>query len=145
LRLEPELVRWTLNLRTGEAREDVIDGALGEFPRVDDRRLGAVTRAAYLSVFAETEQLEFAGVRRVDLHGGQAIERRWPAGWVGGEVSFAPLGEGEDEGVVVSFVSEIAGERAELWMLDAGSLEIVARLGIPSRVPVGFHTKWLPG
>lgn len=143
LRLQPELVRWTLNLRSGEAREEVIDGALGEFPRVDDRRIGSETGVAYLSVFAETERLEFAGVRRVELDSGRAIERRWPDGWVGGELSLAPIGDGESDGVLVSFLSEVGGERAELWLLDAGSLDVVGRLAIPSRVPVGFHSKWV--
>jgi carotenoid cleavage dioxygenase-like enzyme len=147
LRLEPELVRWTLDLDTGLAREEVLDEGLAEFPRVDDRRLGAPSSAAYLGSFDEREVLSFAGVRRVSLDSGAAIERRYPAGWCGGEVSFAGLGQdgSEDEGVLITFVTEQSSGRSELWLLAADDLEIIARLAIPSRVPPGFHTRWVPG
>jgi carotenoid cleavage dioxygenase len=145
LRLEPELVRWTLNLSTGLAKEEVIDDGLAEFPRVDDRKIGAPTRAAYLASFAEDEALHFQGVRRVDLQSGAAVERDFPAGWHGGEVSVAPLSTDGDAAVLASFVTEADTGRSELWLLNADDLATVARLAIPSRVPVGFHTRWLPG
>jgi len=144
LRLEPELVRWTLDLDTGLAREDVLDDAVAEFPRVDDRRIGAPTRAAYLGSFDASETLAFAGVRRVDLDSGAAIERRYPAGCVGGEVSVAPFGPGEDDAVLATFVSELGAETCELWLLDPATLETVARVRIPARIPAGFHTRWVP-
>jgi carotenoid cleavage dioxygenase-like enzyme len=143
LRLDPQLVRWTLNLASGRAREEVIDTALAEFPRVDDRRLGHPTRAAYLGVFAEQEMFAFEGVRRVELASGVAIERRYPDGWFGGEVSVAPTGPDERDAVLVTFVSEAATQRTELWLLSADELDVVARLAIGSPVPTGFHTRWV--
>ena len=145
LRLEPELVRWTLDLDTGLAREEVLDDAVAEFPRVDDRRLGVPTRAAYLGCFGAREALAFAGVRRVDLETGAALETRYPPGWVGGEVSVVPLGPEEDDALLATFVSEEQGQGSELWLLGARELDIVARLKIPARVPAGFHVRWIPG
>jgi carotenoid cleavage dioxygenase-like enzyme len=143
LRLDPQLVRWTLDLDSGRAREDVIDTAMAEFPRVDDRRLGQPTRAAYLGLFAARESFAFAGVRRVDLNSGAAIERRYPDGWFGGEVSVVPLGPDEDDAVLMTFVADEATRRSELWLLSANELEVIARLAIPSPVPFGFHTRWV--
>ncbi|WP_181198081.1 carotenoid oxygenase family protein [Enhygromyxa salina] len=145
LRLEPELVRWTLDLDTGLAREELIDSALAEFPRIDDRRLGSPTDAAFLGTFAEQEAFRFDGVRRVELGSGAAIERKYPAGWYGGEVSVAPLGPDPDDAVLVTFVSELGSGRSELWLLSARELDLVAKLAIPSRVPAGFHTRFIPG
>jgi carotenoid cleavage dioxygenase len=143
LRLDPQLVRWTLDLDSGRAREDVIDTALAEFPRVDDRRLGQPTRAAYLGLFAEREKFAFTGVRRVELDSGVAIERRYPDGWFGGEVSVVPTGPDESDAVLMTFVSEETTQRTELWLLSANELDVVARLAIGSPVPTGFHTRWV--
>ena len=143
LRLEPLLVRWTLDLQTGLAREELIDDSLAEFPRVDDRRIGAPTRVAYLGTFAQREAFAFDGVRRVDLDTGAAIERRYPPGWHGGEVSVAPLGDAEDEVALLTFVSDETSDRSELWVMSGRELDIMAKLAIPSRVPAGFHTRWV--
>jgi carotenoid cleavage dioxygenase len=143
LRLEPRMVRWTLDLQTGLAREDLLDDSLAEFPRVDDRRIGAPTRVAYLGSFAPREAFAFDGVRRIDLDTGAAIERRYPAGWFGGEVSVAPLGEAEDDVALLTFVSEATSGRSELWVLSGRELDVVAKLAIPTRVPDGFHTRWV--
>ena len=145
LRLEPQLVRWTLDLDSGLATEELLDDGLAEFPRVDDRRVGVETHAAYLGAFDEHETLRFAGVRRVDLRSGAAIERRFGPGLSGGEVSVLPTGPGEHEALLASFVTRDDGGPSELWLLDAQQLETVARLRIPARVPVGFHTRWIPG
>jgi carotenoid cleavage dioxygenase-like enzyme len=143
LRLDPQLVRWTLNLDSGLAREEVVDTGLAEFPRVDDRRLGQPTRAAYLGRFAEREMFAFAGVRRVELDTGIATERRYPDGWFGGEVSVVPIGPDEGDTVLMTFVSEEATQRTELWLLSANELDVVARLAIGSPVPAGFHGRWI--
>ncbi|PRQ09440.1 carotenoid oxygenase family protein [Enhygromyxa salina] len=143
LRLEPQLVRWTLDLETGLAREDLLDDGMAEFPRVDDRRLGSPTRVAYLGSFAAREAFAFDGVRRVDLDSGAVLERRYPPGWCGGEVSVAPLGDAEDEVALLTFVSEEDGDASELWVMAGRDLEVLARLAIPTRVPAGFHTQWV--
>jgi carotenoid cleavage dioxygenase len=145
LRLDPQLVRWTLDLDSGRAHEEVIDTALAEFPRVDDRRLGQPTRAAYLGLFAEHERFAFAGVRRVELDSGRATERRYPDGWFGGEVSVVPTGPDEDDAVLMTYVSEASTQRTELWLMSANELDVVARLAIDSPVPAGFHTRWMIG
>jgi carotenoid cleavage dioxygenase len=37
--------------------------------------------------------------------------------------------------------------RSEAWVFDARQIErgSVARVRLPSRVPAGFHAKWIPG
>jgi len=63
---------------------------------------------------------------------------------------FVPVGGGydstaaEDEGVLMGFVYDTETDRTDLTILDAGSLETVAEVHLPVRVPNGFHGNWAP-
>ena len=54
---------------------------------------------------------------------------------------------GEDDGYVVTIATEAASFRSECWVLDAREIERgpIARVKLPSRVPSGFHAKWIAG
>ena len=49
----------------------------------------------------------------------------------------------EDEGVLMGFVHDDAAGATDLVLLDAGTLEDVARVHVPARVPYGFHGNWI--
>jgi len=146
LRLEPCLHEWRLHLRTGAVRETQLDDRLAEFPRINDTRLGTRPRYSYSGRFADSPTLLFDGIVKYDLDTGTADELAYPAGWYGGEPSFAPSLRGsaeEDAGYLLTFVTEEATGCSELYVIDAATLEVAARIEIPQRVPTGYHTRWI--
>ena len=50
----------------------------------------------------------------------------------------------EDEGVLMGFVYDAGANRSALTVLDAATLEPVASVALPARVPHGFHGSWVP-
>jgi carotenoid cleavage dioxygenase len=92
---------------------------------------------------------ENAGLVAAIKHGGQRL---------GGEAYFVPRpaattkpgrGKGappaEDDGYLMTFVTDAATGKSELVVYDASSMSSVpvARLRIPHRVPLGFHCTWV--
>ena len=65
---------------------------------------------------------------------------------VSGEHVFAPdpAGQAEDDGWLMSFVTDRVTEQSELVILDARNIEDgpVARVQMAARVPLGFHANW---
>jgi carotenoid cleavage dioxygenase len=49
-----------------------------------------------------------------------------------------------DDGVLMGFVYDPTTDRTDLMLLDAGSMETVAAIHLPTRVPAGFHGNWVP-
>ncbi len=148
LRLEPYLWRWRIDLVTGQVREEQLDDCVGEFPRMDDARLGAPSRFAYLPRFAKHPRLQFEGLRKIDHEGTERVDHRWGPGRFGSEPAFVPRpgAVDEDDGWVVALVHDEREARSELCVLEAQDFGAapVARVLLP-RVPVGFHTRWVPG
>jgi carotenoid cleavage dioxygenase-like enzyme len=50
----------------------------------------------------------------------------------------------EDDGVLMGFVYDASTDRSDLTILDAASLETIASIHLPDRVPHGFHGNWVP-
>jgi carotenoid cleavage dioxygenase len=63
-----------------------------------------------------------------------------------GEFVFVPSGPdaAEDDGVLMGFVHDDESGRTDLVLVDAGTLEDVAQVHLPARVPYGFHGNWIP-
>ncbi|GAA3510669.1 hypothetical protein GCM10023075_72520 [Streptosporangium album] len=63
-----------------------------------------------------------------------------------GEAIFVPASgaTSEDDGWLLSIVTDHAGDGSHLLVLDASSLDSVASVRLPRRVPAGFHGSWLP-
>ena len=63
-----------------------------------------------------------------------------------GEHVFAPdpNGSSEDDGWLLSFVTDRTTEQSELVILDARDVAAapVARVQMERRVPIGFHANW---
>lgn len=145
LRIAPCLHEWRLNLRSGAVRETQLDDRLAEFPRINDARIGTRARYSYHGRFAATPTLLFDGIVKYDLLTGAVDELDYPAGWYGGEPSFAAAigGTDEDDGYLLTFAAEEATGSSELYVIDAGTLAVAARIAIPQRVPTGYHTRWI--
>lgn len=50
----------------------------------------------------------------------------------------------EDDGVLMGYVYDVSTDRSELAILDAQTLDQVAAIKLPHRVPAGFHGNWVP-
>jgi carotenoid cleavage dioxygenase-like enzyme len=147
LRLEPTLYRWSFDLATGRTSEAQLDDVLTEFPRMDDRCLGASARYAFSPHIWRGPTLAFDGIIKYDLHSGGSETLRWGEGRLGAEVVFAPRGEGSDDGWLLTFVTDLEGRASELVVVDAQDVQAgpVARVQMARRVPLAFHAEWVPG
>ena len=63
-----------------------------------------------------------------------------------GEFVFVPSGDdvAEDDGVVMGFVYDRSTDRSDLVLLDGQTMETVATVHVPVRVPHGIHGNWVP-
>ena len=114
-----------------------------DFPRINYRaHNGRPYRYAY-GAGATEDQVPLATVTKVDVEQGEATvwarEDCFP-----GEPVFipAPDGTAEDDGVLLSVVFDALRGSSFLLVLDAATMEELARAQAPHRVPFGFHGSW---
>ena len=138
------LTRFTLDLRTGRASERGLDQRSQEFPRHDERRTGRPYRFGYGVGFSDAVLGD--SVLKHDLDAGTTTERRLGAGRETSEFCFVPHPDATDEdaGVLMGYVLDRQRGASDLVVLDAGTLEDVATVHLPGRVPAGFHGSWAP-
>ncbi|MBV6624474.1 MAG: carotenoid oxygenase family protein [Rivularia sp. (in: Bacteria)] len=141
----PLLHSWRFNMKDGSVREERLDDAPTEFPRVNDSFLGQPTRYGYAGKMGQGSMPSFEGVIKYDLHSGKSQTHEFGKGRYGGEAVFAPRGSKEDEGWVITFVYDSNEDTSELVIVDAQDMtsQPVARVLIPQRVPYGFHGDWV--
>lgn len=153
------LHRWRVDPVAGTVSEEQLDDRPADFPRVADAAAGRPARHGYLAAARPGggSEVEFGGVTKVDLRSGASTTLAWRAGEAGGEAVFAPDpdrggatagraagGPGSDDaGWLLCLVSDKASRATDLVVADAGSMEEVARVHLPRRVPAGFHGSWL--
>lgn len=148
-KLDTRLYRWRFDLASGETREEWRDDLFTEFPTINSRYLGRKSRYAYhVLVDQDNLTLRFEGLAKYDLESGSAEVHRFEPGCYGSESPFAPRdgAAAEDDGYLVSFVTDERSLRSELQVFDARELAAgpVARVLLPVRVPPGFHSYWAP-
>ncbi|MCM6776764.1 carotenoid oxygenase family protein [Nocardia sp. CDC159] len=141
----PTLDRWEIDLDSGKVRQGSVDDRPQEFPRVDERLTGRRHRYGY----APGIRGGLAGggeLYKHDLVGASTAVRSFGPGTALGEFVFEPArpDAAEDEGVLMGFVYDSGSDTTDLAILDAGTLEDVARVHLPVRVPAGFHGNWVP-
>jgi carotenoid cleavage dioxygenase-like enzyme len=133
------LHRWTLDPATGKATEELLDDRGIEFPTHDDARTGHAHR--YLYAVADR-----GAIVKYDVRSGSSAALELGADMAPGEAVFVPAdgARAEDEGWLLSIVSDRAGKGSELLVLDAADLSRTASVRLPRRVPAGFHGSWIP-
>ena len=71
-----------------------------------------------------------------------------PEGVFLSETAMAPRDDstGEDDGYLLTFVSDVPNDRSECWVLDAScpSDGPLARISLPERISSGTHSTWSP-
>lgn len=146
--VRPTLHRWRIDPTGGTVTGDAVDDQPADFPRVDDRRAGLDARYGYVGhtrSWSETE-VDFDGVVKHDLHAGTSTTALYGPSVAAGEPVFAadPDDTAEDAGWVLNWVHDRAAEQSAVVVLDAATLDEVARVHLPRRVPFGFHGSFLP-
>ncbi len=142
----PVLWRWRIDTRSGVVREQQLDDASAELPRIHEGYTGRRARFAYAARMRRDIGLPLAdGLIKYDLERGSSQTHDYGLNRNGGEAVFVPRpgAQDEDDGLLLSLVHDEAEASSELVVLDARSLAAVARVLLPRRVPYGFHGLWL--
>ena len=144
-RYGPTLYEWRLNLRTGAVKERRLDDRHLEFGMVNCRHWGSPYRYSY-NMVAHPGSFLFDGVMRFDHTTGESQQHLFGEGRFGSESPMAPCIDAheEDDGYVVSFVTDLNNDRSECLVLDARDLNAgpVARIMLPHRISSGTHACW---
>jgi carotenoid cleavage dioxygenase-like enzyme len=129
--------RYRVPLAGGDVHGERLSEEPLELPRIDyGRRNGRPYRYVYGA--GSNDWLD--SVVKLDVETGETL--RWHSdGCYPGEPVFVrrPDAEGEDHGVLLSLVLDADAGRSFLAVLDAGTLEEVARAEAPHAIPFGFH------
>ncbi len=141
----PTLDRWTVDLANGKVRESRVDDRGQEFPRVDERLVGKPYRYGYAPTVGEDATGGDSLIKH-DLVGGNTQSRSFGADKMLSEFIFHPSSPDaeEDDGVLMGYLYDRPTDRSELAVLDARTLQNVASVKLPHRVPAGFHGNWIP-
>lgn len=137
------LERWTLDPTRRTCRRERRWDAAVEFPRIDDRFAGRDHDRGWV-IGGEGDELFGSLLARVDSHGGEPVVRRFGDGVTLGEFTFVPRSDDAEQGdgAVLGLVTDLAADTTRLAVLDAQSLEDIASVALPQRVPAGFHGNW---
>jgi carotenoid cleavage dioxygenase len=160
------LFEWRFNVDTGRViSERQICDVYMAFPVINTAREGRRFRFVYGSLVAERSKAlqrgwldaeqdsfpVFDALCKVDVTTGE-VRKTSLQTFAGNdglvcEVSFAPrlgsTGDSEDDGYLVTYLNDPEEGTTECVVLDARDLSLVARVGLPARVPAGFHSEWV--
>jgi carotenoid cleavage dioxygenase-like enzyme len=141
------LHRWRFDLQTGRTREEALDDQCAEFPMIHGAYGGVRHRYAY-AMIGEPGWFLFSGLVRYDMEAGTQQRYAFPKGVFASESPFAPrsAGKGEDDGYLVTFVSDVGNDSSECQIFDARDVARgpITRLRLPERIASGTHAYWAP-
>ncbi|ANY20616.1 Carotenoid cleavage oxygenase [Tsuneonella dongtanensis] len=142
------LERWTVDPTGGRVERTSIDPTPQEFPRPDERFFAQPYRYAWVVGLPDAGSEEFfaaAPLIRHDLSTGARTTRSFGENAVPGEFVFVPRNADapEGDGWLIGYVIDRASQTTDLAILDAETMEDVARVHIPHVVPPGFHGNWI--
>lgn len=142
-----KLHRWRFNLADGTTREERLDDRVLEFGMFNQAYAGRKYRYAY-STTTRPGWFLFNGFVKHDLQTGQSWSLTLDEGRYASEAPFAPrIGAvDEDDGYLVSFITDENAGRSECLILDARRIEDgpVARVALPHKICSGTHSCWAP-
>jgi len=151
------IYEWRLNMATGEVKEGIIGPyeTWPEFPTINPRYVGRKNRFAYcvdydyrisrvLEAPASPTLVKFTLAPDIAMERHDLGPNRF-----GEEGTFVPRGgseAAEDDGWLVTFVYDENIDRSEVRIIDCSNFcgSPVCRLGLPGRVPFGFHGTFVP-
>jgi carotenoid cleavage dioxygenase-like enzyme len=140
-----KLHRWRFNLADGTTREERLDDRVLEFGMFNQAYAGRKYRYAY-STTSVPGWFLFNGFVKHDLETGQSWSLTLEPGRYASEAPFAPrLGAvDEDDGYLVSFITDENAGRSECLIVDGMAMTQVARVLLPHKICSGTHWCWAP-
>ena len=143
-----QLYEWRIDMESGAVAEKLLSDVHCDFTRINDNYAGVKNRYIYGACFHPTRAVIFEGLVKYDNETNTSEVYNYGENRFGGEAVFAPRSNAssEDDGYLVCFVHDEAGEQSECLVIDAQNVTAgpVARILIPHRVPYGFHAGWVP-
>ena len=137
------LTRWVLDLGSGRVIEEkrLLEHGY-ERPSLNLDWVAKKNRYAYL-IDEAADGYMGKGVLKYDLLEEKELGYFSYGNYYGGEALFVPRANSiaEDDGYLLELL--MSAEDAQFLVLDARTLEEVARLKMPARVPFGVHACWL--
>jgi carotenoid cleavage dioxygenase-like enzyme len=146
---QARLHRWRIDVAGRQVREQPLDDRAIEFPRCDDRRVGLAHRYGYaVHTVRGLDSATGTALVKYDLQTAAAAVHDCGPGRVPGEGIFVPASAaaGEDAGWILAYVYDAGRDGSDLIILDAADFATkpIATIGLPQRVPYGFHGNWIP-
>ena len=145
---QSKLHRWRFNLKTGAVHEENIDSRVLEFGSFNQQYAGRKTRYLY-STYTKPGWFLFSGVVKHDFETGETWQLDFGEDRYGSEAPFAPRvnAQDEDDGYLVSFITDMKEDRSECILIDAKDVEAgpVCRIILPHRICSGTHATWANG
>ncbi|GAA3560759.1 carotenoid oxygenase family protein [Streptomyces osmaniensis] len=138
--------RWVVDLTAGTVDEQIIDDLPVEFPTLNEEYLGAENRYQYAISFPDETGLGGYGLVKYDRTTGARRIRQIGDARMPSEAVFVPAPEAtrEDDGYLLTVVSDIKQDASQLLVLDASGLDRIATVHLPHRVSAGLHGSWVP-
>ncbi|MBR1217339.1 carotenoid oxygenase family protein [Bradyrhizobium sp. U87765 SZCCT0131] len=154
-----QLYKWSFNMVTGEVREGPIDDLNTEFPTVNHNFMGRPTRYSFNQVIplpleghTSGQSQTFDALVRYDLETGGCQRYDYGEGVYGNEAPVAPrrgatADTEETAAYPVTFVTDTNDWSSACLIFDARDISRgpVAKVKIPHRISLGFHTTWVDG
>lgn len=141
--VRPMVEEVRINLAAGKVRRKRLSSKPLEFGVMNPKFVTKKNRFAYMSLGAPFPKIK--GIVKLDFERGEVAARDYGDGCLGSEPFFVPrtseLNAAEDDGYVVSYIHDERSGVSSFVVMDAQSptLEIVASVELPVRVPYGFH------
>lgn len=144
--LKTHLHRWRFNLATGQTIEErLYDEEIVEFGTINQAYAGQKHRYVY-SVTGEDGYFLFTGMIKHDLETGATQHFEFGEGRYGSEAPFIARknATSEDDGYLVTFITDMNLDRSECVLLDAKNIEAgpVCQIILPHRICSGTHAVW---
>ncbi|KAA8544388.1 hypothetical protein F0562_022400 [Nyssa sinensis] len=144
-KLHFSLEKLRIDMKTGMASRTILSKTSLELGSINAAYAGKKNRFAYMAMGEHIPKM--SGVVKIDLELECEVSKRtYEDGCFGGEAFFVARDAGdpdcdEDDGYVVSYVHNEITKESRFVVMDAKSptLEIVAAVKLPGRVPYGFH------
>jgi carotenoid cleavage dioxygenase len=144
------LVRWTFDLdsNTDTYTEEQLTDLGGEFPRIDERYVGAAYRHGFYAALTgvPARGRPYDTLVHADLVSGKRRTYRAEPGKYVMEPVFVPRKEtaAEGDGWLVSLLYDRARNLSDFVVFDTDDITRgpIARVELPTRVPFGFHGNW---